>query len=154
MDYTIEEEKMTLMNFLNNEQKYLIDFISDFKIIGLTIASIIGLAVASISKVFTNEIIMPVIQSVFNINWKNIRLNIGSANLGVGLFLSELINLSLIVFIMFICYSLFKIYLSNIILNRNSWKQVLIETQQKTLNELKNIKKELILSNKKKQNEI
>lgn len=150
----IQKKNTDFIDFLNNEQKYLIDFISDFKIIGLTIASIIGLAIASISKVFTNEILMPIIQYFFNINWKNIKLNIGNSNLGVGLFLSEIVNLSLIVCIMYIFYSLFKIYLSSIIVNRNSWKQVLIETQKSTLNELKSIKKELLLNNKKKQNEI
>ena len=60
----IEEKK--IVNFVEKEKKDLIDFLSGFEIIGLTIASIIGLAVSSLSKTFTEEIIMPLFGPVFS----------------------------------------------------------------------------------------
>ena len=70
MKKNLNNDDTTLTDFVENEKKELIDFFSNFNIIGLTIASVIGLAVSSLSKTFTNEIVMPLIEPYFSANWK------------------------------------------------------------------------------------
>ncbi len=141
--------------FIKKEEKQLVHFLSNFEIVGLTIASIIGLSVASVSKTFSTEIIMPILQPLFSENWKTYKISIGSSNLGIGLFLSEIIHLLIVVIIMFIIYTIFKTYLGNILDKKVKWHRTLATSQNNILNELKNITKELKHSNlKKKQNEI
>ena len=48
-------------------------FFTNFQIIGLTIASIIGLAVSSLSKTFTEEIINAYFEPYFSHNLKNLQ---------------------------------------------------------------------------------
>ena len=143
---TINEEDNVISKFINKEKKELIDFLSGFEIIGLTIASIIGLSVSSLSKTFTDQIIMPIIQPLFSENWKTFTINIGQSKLGIGLFLSDVIYLTVIIFTMFIIYSLFKTYLSSIIDKKNNSQN---NFQMKIVNELSHIRKEL--KNNKKQ---
>ena len=157
-DKQIEEKDNTLMDFIKHEDKYFIEFLSNFEIIGLTIASIIGLSITSLSKTFTNEIIMRLLEPLLSVsNWKNYRLQIGNVDLGIGLFTSDIINLLIVAFVMFIVYSFFKIYVSRIIDNKSSWRTQLIkleETNNNQLNtindELKSIKEVLITQNKQK----
>lgn len=149
--------------FIKKEDKYFIEFLANFEIIGLTIASIVGLSITTLSKTFTEEIVMPVIEPLFLINdWKNYRIQIGDADLGIGLFTSDLINLLLIALIMFLIYSFFKYYLSDIIDNKSLWRNQLIELEKTNNNQLNNIHNEIkelkdVLieeQKKKKQNEI
>lgn len=153
----------TISEFIKNEDKYFIEFLANFEIIGLTIASIIGLSITSLSKTFTEEIIMPFIEPLISVyDWKNYRIQLGNADLGIGLFISDLVNLLLIAFTMFIVYSFFKYYLSSIIDNKSSWRNQLIKLEKTNNNQLNNIHNELkelktVLiaeHNKKKQNEI
>ena len=137
---TMDEEHNVISDFINKEKKELIDFLSGFEIIGLTIASIIGLSVSSLSKTFTDQIIMPIIQPLFSENWKTFTVNIGQSKLGVGLFLSDIIYLTVIIFSMFLLYSLFKTYLGSIIDNKNNSQK---NYQMKIINELSHIRKEL-----------
>ena len=136
----MDEEHNVISDFINKEKKELIDFLSGFEIIGLTIASIIGLSVSSLSKTFTDQIIMPIIQPLFSENWKTFTINIGQSKLGIGLFLSDVIYLTVIIFTMFIIYSLFKTYLSSIIDKKNNSQN---NFQMKIVNELSHIRKEL-----------
>jgi len=144
---TMDEEHNVISDFINKEKKELIDFLSGFEIIGLTIASIIGLSVSSLSKTFTDQIIMPIIQPLFSENWKTFTINIGQSKLGIGLFLSDVIYLTVIIFTMFIIYSLFKTYLSSIIDKKNNSQN---NFQMKIVNELSHIRKELKEKNIKK----
>ena len=45
----MEQKNNTLVDFIKHEDKYFIEFLSNFEIIGLTIASIIGLSITSLS---------------------------------------------------------------------------------------------------------
>jgi len=137
-----------LTDFVEKEKKELIDFFSNFNIIGLTIASVIGLAVSSLSKTFTNEIVMPLIEPYFSANWKTFTIQIGQSSLGLGLLLSDILYLTIIIFIMFIIYSVFKTYLSNIIDKKNSKKNKSHYYQIKMIKELSEIKNELKKDNK------
>ena len=148
----INIDENNIDNFIKKEKKQLIDFLSGFEIIGLTIASIIGLSVSSLSKTFTEQIIMPLLEPLFDKNWKTFTLNIGESKLGIGLFLSDILYLTIIVFTMYIIYSLFKTYLSNIIDKKNDSNTKLYKYQSKMIKELSEIKKEL--RNNKKSNEV
>jgi large-conductance mechanosensitive channel len=148
------KEQHIISTFVKKEKKQLIDFFSNFNVIGLAIASVIGLASSSLSKTFTEQIIMPFVEPYFSDNWKNYTIQIGYSTLGVGLLLSDIIYLIIVVFTMFIIYSLFKNYLSNIIDKKNSKNKKLYNYQIKMINELSEIKNELKKHNKKKQNEV
>ena len=143
--------------FIKKEKKYFIDFLSNFEIIGLTIASILGLSISVFSKTFIDQIIMPLLEPFLEVrNWKNYKINIGNSTLGIGLLFSDLIYLLFIILLMFIIYSIFQFYLANIIDKKHSQTDKLlklekknIEQQKHMINELKSIKNELIHNNKK-----
>ena len=147
-----DKDEEMIYGFIKNEKNKLIDFLAGFQIIGLTIASIIGLSASSLSKTFTNEIIMPLIEPLFSKNWKTFTVDVGQSKLGIGLFLSDIIYLTVVILTMFIIYSLFKTYLSNIIKKKRSSNKKLYKYQMKIINELSSIKKEL--QNNKKHNEV
>lgn len=124
-------------DFIKKEELQFIEFLSNFQIIGLTIASILGLGISSISKTFIDEIIMPIIESLFAINnWKKFRFTVFKINLGVGLFFSELLNLFFIALFMFIIYSIFDSNFKFIIENKSLWKNELNEYQKKNYKEI------------------
>ena len=49
------EEQNTIYSFIENEKKTLIDFFSNFNVIGLAIKSVIGLASSSLVKHLQNK---------------------------------------------------------------------------------------------------
>ena len=138
------EEKNVIVDFIEKEEEELVDFFSSFQIIGLTIASVIGISMASVSKSFTTDIIMPLIEPLFTKSWKTYSILIGDIKLNIGLFMSEVVYLLIIVLIMFIVYSFFKNYLGKIIERRNK----LYDSQKEMIEELKEIKNELKKNNK------
>ena len=99
---------------------------------------------ASVSKSFTTDIIMPLIEPLFTKSWKTYSILIGDIKLNIGLFMSEVVYLLIIVLIMFIVYSFFKNYLGKIIEGRNK----LYDSQKEMIEELKEIKNELKKNNK------
>ena len=145
-----ENDMLTLDKFVKKEKKLLIDFLANFQIIGLTIASIIGLSVSSLSKTFTEEIILPIFGPLFSQDLKTFTINLGYSKLGIGLFISDFIYLTITVSIMFIIYSLFKEYLNDIIDKKNDSNKKLYKYQSKMIKELSEIKHELKKNNNKK----
>tara|TARA_Y100001958_G_C21193561_1_gene521320 strand:+ start:262 stop:696 length:435 start_codon:yes stop_codon:yes gene_type:complete len=138
------KDKNVVIDFIKKEEENLVEFFSSFQIISLTIASIIGISMASVSKSFTTDIVMPIIEPLFSENWKTYSILIGDIKLNIGLFMSEVLYLLIIVLIMFIVYSFFKNYLGKIIEKRNETYYL----QKDMIKELKEIKEEL--KNKKK----
>ena len=138
------KDKNVVIDFIKKEEEDLVEFFSSFQIISLTIASIIGISMASVSKSFTTDIVMPIIEPLFSENWKTYSILIGDIKLNIGLFMSEVLYLLIIVLIMFIVYSFFKNYLGKIIEKRNETYYL----QKDMIKELKEIKEEL--KNKKK----
>ena len=130
--------------FIKKEKKYFIDFLSNFEIIGLTIASILGLSIAAFSKTFIEQIIMPLLEPLLEItNWKHYKINIGKSTLGVGLVFSDLIYVLFIAIIMFVAYSVFEVYLSNIIDKKHNQTDKLLHYQKKNIEQQKIIIDEL-----------
>ena len=137
-------KKNVIVDFIKKEEDELIDFFSNFQIIGLTIASIIGISMASVSKSFTIDIVMPIIEPLFSKSWKTYSILIGDVKLNIGLFTSEVLYLLIIILLMFIVYSFFKNYLGKIIEKKGR----MFDLQKDMIKELKEIKTEL--KNKKK----
>ena len=79
------------------------EFVNEYKIVGVAIAFIIGLAVTDLSQSLVNDIIMPII-TVFipESQWEAATITIGSATLRWGLFLSSLINFIIIAIVVFL----------------------------------------------------
>jgi len=149
----MNNNKLSQFNeYLKKETNYFVQFLSNFEIIGLTIASIIGLSITSLTKTFTDEIIMQILEPLLSVkNWKNFRIVYGKFNLGIGLFIADMINLLFIAFTMFLLYSFFKYYLSDVMDHKVSWKTELVNVQNNNNKLLKCMVEELKLLNKKKQ---
>jgi large conductance mechanosensitive channel len=78
-------------------------FLKEYKIIGLGLAFIMGAASTSLVKSLVNDMIMPIITPlIFGESWKNATLEIGPVVLKWGSFLAELINFTILAFIVFL----------------------------------------------------
>ncbi|MEM4257211.1 MAG: large conductance mechanosensitive channel protein MscL [Candidatus Diapherotrites archaeon] len=83
--------------------KEFMDFLNEYKIIGLAIAFIIGAAATDLVQSLVKNIIMPIIQPLLsNGDWQNITLTIGQVNIGLGQFLASLINFLIIAIVVFL----------------------------------------------------
>ncbi len=78
-------------------------FLSEYKVIGLAIAVIIGLAANTLVKSLVDQIIMPLITPfVPGGGWQTAVWTIGPIALGWGPFLAALINFIVIAFVVFL----------------------------------------------------
>jgi large conductance mechanosensitive channel len=78
------------------------DFLTEYKVIGLAIAFIMGAAITALVTSLVNNLIMPVIAVLLpNGDWQTAVLAVGPVNLGIGAFLSALLNFIIIAFVIF-----------------------------------------------------
>jgi large conductance mechanosensitive channel len=78
------------------------DFLKEYKIIGLAIAFVMGTAATALVTSFVNNIIMPLIAPLLPAgDWQKAILAIGPFQFGVGAFLAGLINFIIIAFVIF-----------------------------------------------------
>ncbi len=79
------------------------EFLKEYKVTGLAVAFVIGGAVTTLVQSLVNQVIMPVI-GVFmpQGNWQTATINVGSAAIGWGAFLSALINFIIIALLIFL----------------------------------------------------
>ena len=100
-----------------------------------------GITAVSLGKSFTNEIIMPILSPLLGTdNWKNTRLKIWKFDLGIGLFISELIYFVIITLIMFFVVKiLFKKTIDKVIERKHRWNKGLRKSQGDILNVLNSI---------------
>ena len=79
------------------------DFLNEYKVMGLAVGIIIGLAATALVTSLVNNIIMPLVSIILpKGDWETIVLAIGPANLLVGAFLASLINFIIIAFVVFL----------------------------------------------------
>ena len=79
------------------------EFIREYKVIGLAVAFIMGLATNDLIKSLVNEIIMPLINPFIPSGaWQTATFELGSAVLGVGPFLAALLNFIILAFVVFL----------------------------------------------------
>ncbi|MDI9633088.1 MAG: MscL family protein [Methanolinea sp.] len=83
--------------------KEFLDFLYEYKIVGLAIAFIMGLAANQLVKSLVDNIIMPVI--TFFIpggEWQTSKLSIGPVVISWGQFLADLIYFVIVAFVIFL----------------------------------------------------
>lgn len=79
------------------------DFLTEYKVIGLAIAFIMGAAITALVTSLVNNIIMPVIAVLLpNGDWQTMVVDLAGIKLGVGAFLAALLNFIIIAFVIFI----------------------------------------------------
>jgi len=79
------------------------DFLTEYKVIGLAIAFIMGAAITDLVKSLVNNVIMPVL--TFFIpggGWQTATFSLGPIMIGWGPFLSALINFLIIALVVFL----------------------------------------------------
>jgi large conductance mechanosensitive channel len=79
------------------------EFMQEYKIIGLAIAFIIGVAASALVKSFVDNLVMPIIAVIIPGGaWKTATVNIGPIVIGWGPFLSDLIYFIIVALVVFI----------------------------------------------------
>lgn len=79
------------------------EFLTEYKIIGLATAFIIGAAATNLVKSLVDNIIMPLITPFIpNGAWQTAVFKLGPINIGWGPFLSSLINFVIIALVVFL----------------------------------------------------
>jgi large conductance mechanosensitive channel len=83
--------------------KEFMEFLKEYKVIGLAIAFVMGVASTALIKSFVDNIIMPIIGALIPGGaWKTATFSIGPIVIGWGAFLGELINFVIIAFVVFL----------------------------------------------------
>jgi large conductance mechanosensitive channel len=79
------------------------DFLREYKVIGLAVAFIMGVAITALVKSLVDNIIMPLIAPILpEGGWQTAMLVIGPFSFGIGAFLAELINFVIIALVIFL----------------------------------------------------
>ncbi len=82
--------------------KEFMDFLNEYKVLGLAIAFIIGGAASALVKSLVDNIIMPFVGALIPGGaWREATFSLGNIVFGWGAFLGELINFILIAFVVF-----------------------------------------------------
>ncbi len=78
------------------------DFLTEYKVVGMAVAFIMGAAVTALVTSLVANIIMPVVALVLpNGDWQSAMLVIGPLKLGIGAFVAALINFIIIALVVF-----------------------------------------------------
>jgi large conductance mechanosensitive channel len=78
------------------------EFIKEYKIMGLAIAFIIGVAATALIKSLVDNIVMPAITAFIPGGaWKTATIVLGPVVLGVGAFAGDVLNFLIIAFVVF-----------------------------------------------------
>lgn len=78
------------------------EFLSEYRVTGLAVAFIIGVAATTLVQSLVNSIIMPLITFfISNGDWQKATLNFGPIALAWGAFLAALVNFIIIAFVVF-----------------------------------------------------
>jgi len=79
------------------------DFLREYKVIGLAVALIIGLAATSLVKSMVDNLIMPIITPFIpGGGWQTATITIGPFVIGWGALLASIINFLIIAFVVFL----------------------------------------------------
>ena len=82
--------------------KEFMDFLKEYKVVGLAIAFIMGVAATSLIKSLVDNVLMPVITPFIPGGaWKTATFELGSVVISWGSFLGELINFAIIALVVF-----------------------------------------------------
>ena len=95
----IVRHKVILMAII----KDFMEFLNEYKVVGLAIAFIIGAAATSLVQALVNNVIMPVINPFIPGGaWQSATFKIGPIVIGWGAFLAALINFVIMALVVFV----------------------------------------------------
>mgnify|MGYP001188766292 CR=1 FL=1 len=90
-----------------NLLEQFLEFLKEYKVIGLGLAVVIGGAVQSLSKSLAEDIIMPIVEVLIpGGSWRTMVLSLGPIQLAIGNFLSALIDFIIIALVVFLIYKI------------------------------------------------
>lgn len=79
------------------------EFLAEYKVAGLAVAFIMGVAITTLVQSLVNNIIMPIIGALLPGGaWQAATLEIGTVSIGWGAFLAALINFIIIALVVFL----------------------------------------------------
>ena len=82
--------------------KEFMDFLTEYKVIGLAIAFIIGAAAKELIGSFVDNIVMPFISPLLPSGaWQTATVTLGPFVFGIGAFIGQVINFVIIAFVVF-----------------------------------------------------
>ena len=85
------------------------DFLKEYKVVGLAVAFIMGIATTTLVQSIVNDIVMPIITPIIpNGGWKEATLELGPVIIKWGSFLGALINFLMMAFVVFILIKALK----------------------------------------------
>lgn len=88
---------------MKKTMKEFMDFLKEYKVIALAIAFIMGVAASALIKSLVDNIIMPIITFMIPGGaWKTAVFTMGPIVIGWGAFVGELINFTIIAFVIFL----------------------------------------------------
>ena len=130
-------------NVISYEYKKFINFLAKFNVVGLAIGTIIALSLNKTTHIFSENILMPIIKTSFNIkNIKEFYIKIYNVELNIGLLLQETLSLLLVLITMFVLYNFINIHAHKLIEDPdNKQDEYDLNIQKKILNELKILNK-------------
>lgn len=139
---------MNIISFLKKEKKELFHFLASFQIVGLSIATVIGLSLNNSTTILSEQIIMPFIETLFSINnYKKFKILFYGVDINIGLFIAEIIRLLCVIIIMYIVYSIIKKNANAILENKSTYNNDSLKSQNNRLNELKKLNNQIELLN-------
>ncbi|HYD03531.1 MAG TPA: MscL family protein [Alphaproteobacteria bacterium] len=78
------------------------EFLAEYKVVGLAVAFIMGVAITALTKSLVDNIVMPLITPFIpNGAWETATFSIGKIVIGWGAFVGELLNFIIIAFVVF-----------------------------------------------------
>jgi large conductance mechanosensitive channel len=78
------------------------DFLTEYKVMGMAVAFIMGAAITALVTSLVSNIIMPVIKVILpGGDWQTATIAVGPVNFGIGAFLAALINFVIIALVIF-----------------------------------------------------
>ncbi len=82
--------------------KEFFEFLKEYKVIGLALAFIMGAASTDLVSSLVNDIIMPIFSPLISSDsWREAVFSLGPINLRYGSFLAELLNFTILAFVVF-----------------------------------------------------
>lgn len=78
------------------------DFLQEYKVMGLAIAFVMGVAITALVNSLVANVIMPIVSVILpKGDWQTLTAAVGPINFGVGAFLAALINFVIIALVVF-----------------------------------------------------
>ena len=123
----------------------LYQFLGNFGVMGMGIGAVIGLSFAGLATSLSREIITPAIAPIFGFeNLKSFRAVFWKFDFGVGDFISHFISFVIVCSFLYIFFAIFlKDFVAKVLNAKNSHPNHVDLTQNKIIQELKEIKNSL-----------